>query len=152
MTATLTDPRDPAVDSARRARRRRAAASTRPVPAALAPWRDPHPWIGWAVTARPDGPRRVHPVLGTRLPARTKIFDEAYYATESQEILRYGYEDNRGYMFIVHGPGKTREAVEATFRRDALQNIGRHEQDATPKGSESLLKGLLSVLRELQTG
>lgn len=35
---------------------------------------------------------------------RGKIFDEAYYATEAQEILRYGYEDNRGYMFIVHPP------------------------------------------------
>ncbi|MDR1999867.1 MAG: phospholipid carrier-dependent glycosyltransferase, partial [Frankiaceae bacterium] len=33
-----------------------------------------------------------------------KIFDEAYYATEAQEMLRYGYEDNRGYMFIVHPP------------------------------------------------
>lgn len=35
---------------------------------------------------------------------REKIFDEAYYATEAQEMLRYGYEDNRGYMFIVHPP------------------------------------------------
>jgi dolichyl-phosphate-mannose--protein O-mannosyl transferase len=32
------------------------------------------------------------------------IFDEVYYATEAQELLRYGYEDNRGYMFIVHPP------------------------------------------------
>ncbi|MGX7677976.1 dolichyl-phosphate-mannose--protein mannosyltransferase [Jatrophihabitans sp. DSM 45814] len=31
-----------------------------------------------------------------------KSFDEVYYATEAQELLRYGYEDNRGYMFIVH--------------------------------------------------
>ena len=31
-------------------------------------------------------------------------FDEIYYATEAQELLRYGYEDNRGYMFIVHPP------------------------------------------------
>ena len=31
-------------------------------------------------------------------------FDEVYYATEAQEMLRYGYEDNRGYMFIVHPP------------------------------------------------
>jgi dolichyl-phosphate-mannose-protein mannosyltransferase len=34
----------------------------------------------------------------------TKSFDEVYYATEAQEMLRYGYEDNRGYMFIVHPP------------------------------------------------
>lgn len=33
-----------------------------------------------------------------------KVFDEVYYATEAQEMLRYGYEDNRGYMFIVHPP------------------------------------------------
>ncbi len=31
-----------------------------------------------------------------------KVFDEIYYATEAQEMLRYGYEDNRAYMFIVH--------------------------------------------------
>jgi dolichyl-phosphate-mannose-protein mannosyltransferase len=35
---------------------------------------------------------------------RTKVFDEAYYATEARELLRYGYEDNRGYMFVVHPP------------------------------------------------
>ena len=33
-----------------------------------------------------------------------KIFDEAYYPVEAQELLRFGYEDNRGYMFIVHPP------------------------------------------------
>ena len=33
-----------------------------------------------------------------------KIFDEAYYPVEAQEMLRFGYEDNRGYMFIVHPP------------------------------------------------
>ena len=35
---------------------------------------------------------------------QSKSFDEVYYATEAQEILRFGYEDNRGYMFIVHPP------------------------------------------------
>jgi dolichyl-phosphate-mannose--protein O-mannosyl transferase len=75
----------------------------RPVPAALAPWRDPRPWLGWAVAAG------LMILAGfTRFWAlgfpQEKIFDEAYYATESQEILRYGYEDNRGYMFIVHPP------------------------------------------------
>lgn len=34
----------------------------------------------------------------------TKSFDEVYYATEAQEMLRYGYEDNRAYMFVVHPP------------------------------------------------
>jgi dolichyl-phosphate-mannose-protein mannosyltransferase len=33
-----------------------------------------------------------------------KNFDEVYYATEAQELLKFGYEDNRGYMFIVHPP------------------------------------------------
>ncbi len=33
-----------------------------------------------------------------------RVFDEAYYPVEAQELLRYGYEDNRGYMFIVHPP------------------------------------------------
>lgn len=33
-----------------------------------------------------------------------KIFDEVYYANEGSELLDQGYEDNRGYMFIVHPP------------------------------------------------
>src|SRR5690242_15421980 len=32
------------------------------------------------------------------------LFDEVYYAKEAQEMLRYGFEDNRGYLFIVHPP------------------------------------------------
>jgi dolichyl-phosphate-mannose--protein O-mannosyl transferase len=76
---------------------------SRPVPAALAPWRDPHPWVGWLVTAL------VTVLAGfTRFWAvgypHGKNFDEVYYATEAKELLRYGYEDNRGYMFIVHPP------------------------------------------------
>jgi dolichyl-phosphate-mannose--protein O-mannosyl transferase len=84
---------------------------TRPIPAALAPWRDPHPWHGWLATL-------VVTVIAalTRFwslgfppgknlnPVDFKNFDEVYYVTEAQELLRYGYEDNRGYMFIVHPP------------------------------------------------
>jgi dolichyl-phosphate-mannose--protein O-mannosyl transferase len=75
----------------------------RRVPPALQPWRDPHPLLGWLVPL----------VLGigagfTRFWAlgfpNSHVFDEVYYATEAQEILRYGYEDNRDYMFIVHPP------------------------------------------------
>lgn len=33
-----------------------------------------------------------------------KQFDEVYYATEGAEMLRQGYENNPGYMFIVHPP------------------------------------------------
>ncbi|MDT4938683.1 MAG: dolichyl-phosphate-mannose-protein mannosyltransferase [Pseudonocardiales bacterium] len=75
----------------------------RPVPAALQPWRDPHPVVGWLI------PLAIGVIAGlTRFWAlgtpRSKVFDEVYYATEAQEILRYGYEDNRDYMFIVHPP------------------------------------------------
>ena len=87
----------------------------RPVPAALAPWRDPHPRVGWLIA-----------VLVTVLAAFTRFwavgfphaknFDEVYYATEAQELLRYGYEDNRGYMFIVHPPlGKWLIALSSHF-------------------------------------
>jgi dolichyl-phosphate-mannose--protein O-mannosyl transferase len=93
------------------------AASTpaaRPIPAALAPWRDPNPRIGWLATlaiavlagltrfwALGFPPGKFPVPAG---PSYGKNFDEVYYATEAQELLRYGYEDNRGYMFIVHPP------------------------------------------------
>jgi dolichyl-phosphate-mannose-protein mannosyltransferase len=32
------------------------------------------------------------------------MFDEAYYPPEAHEMLRWGYEYNRGYTFIVHPP------------------------------------------------
>ncbi len=74
-----------------------------PVPVALRPWSDPSPRVGWLVAG-----------LTTTVAAFTRLwalgwppgksFDEIYYATESQELLRFGHEDNRGYMFIVHPP------------------------------------------------
>ncbi len=84
---------------------------SRPIPAALAAWHDPHPWharlsllliaifagftrfwaLGW-----PPGKNSV--------PHGGMNFDEVYYTVEAQEWLRFGYEDNRGYMFIVHPP------------------------------------------------
>lgn len=76
---------------------------SRPVPPSLLPWRDPRPWIGWAIAG-------VLAILCgfTRFWAlgfpNERIFDEAYYPVEAKEILRYGYEDNRGYLFIVHPP------------------------------------------------
>jgi dolichyl-phosphate-mannose-protein mannosyltransferase len=33
-----------------------------------------------------------------------KVFDEAYYPPQAQELLRWGFEYNRGYYFIVHPP------------------------------------------------
>src|SRR5215213_1374074 len=32
------------------------------------------------------------------------LFDEAYYPPEAAELLRWGFEANRGYTFIVHPP------------------------------------------------
>ncbi|MGI8667469.1 MAG: dolichyl-phosphate-mannose--protein mannosyltransferase [Jatrophihabitans sp.] len=80
-----------------------AGGSRREVPAALRPWRPDSALQSWAwtllVTAIAAGTRFW--ALG--FPA-SKSFDEVYYATEAQEMLRYGYEDNRDYMFIVHPP------------------------------------------------
>ena len=73
------------------------------VPAALSRWRPDSALISWLwallVTAVAAGTRFW--ALG--FPS-TKSFDEVYYATEAHELLRYGYEDNRDYMFIVHPP------------------------------------------------
>ena len=83
----------------------------RALPAALAPWEDPHPGLAWLSTAViavfaiitrfwavgfPPGVNSV--------PKNGMNFDEVYYAVEAQEMLRFGYEDNRGYQFIVHPP------------------------------------------------
>jgi dolichyl-phosphate-mannose-protein mannosyltransferase len=85
--------------------------AARPVPAALAPWQDPHPWVGWLSTlviAVFAGFTRFwalgFPPGQNGIPKNGMNFDEVYYAVEAQEMLRYGYEDNRGYMFIVHPP------------------------------------------------
>ena len=75
----------------------------RPVPAALVPWRDPHPWHGRIMVLALLVLAAVTRFWALGFP-KTRIFDEAYYPVEAQEILRYGYEDNRGYMFIVHPP------------------------------------------------
>lgn len=32
------------------------------------------------------------------------VFDEAYYVPEGDQMLRYGFEENRAYYFIVHPP------------------------------------------------
>jgi dolichyl-phosphate-mannose--protein O-mannosyl transferase len=106
-----------------------------PVPAALLPWRDPHPWIGrlgllvitiaavftrfWALGFPPGR---------NSIPNHGFNFDEVYYATEAQEMLRYGYEDNRGYLFIVHPPlGKWLIAGSEWFQ-GVLD--GQHSSDA----------------------
>lgn len=83
----------------------------RPVPPQLAAWHDPHPAIGWLITlgVLALGAFTRFYALGfppgrNVIPKNGMNFDEVYYAVEAQELLRYGYEDNRGYMFIVHPP------------------------------------------------
>jgi dolichyl-phosphate-mannose-protein mannosyltransferase len=90
-TATLLE-QEPALTTVTVSRRR---------PDALQRWRPDSMISSWlwtlAVTALAAGTRFW--ALGF---PHEKSFDEIYYATEAQELLRYGYEDNRGYMFIVH--------------------------------------------------
>jgi dolichyl-phosphate-mannose-protein mannosyltransferase len=73
------------------------------VPVALRPWQPGSSLQSWVWTALVTAL-----AAGTRFWAlgfpQSKSFDEVYYATEAQEMLRYGYEDNRDYMFIVHPP------------------------------------------------
>jgi dolichyl-phosphate-mannose-protein mannosyltransferase len=108
VTATLEAPADAAADDVDGPPE---PPLSRPVPAALAPWRDPHPWIAWWATVVITvlaGMTRFWalgwPHAAGSPPNKSFDFDEVYYATEAQELLRYGYEDNRGYMFIVHPP------------------------------------------------
>ena len=108
----------------------------RPVPAALVPWHDPRPWVGrlgllviavaaaftrfWALGFPPG--RNAVPNHGFN-------FDEVYYATEAQEMLRFGYEDNRGYLFIVHPPlGKWLIAGSEWFQ--GLIDGGKYSSEA----------------------
>ena len=59
--------------------------------------------VGWLVTAGVTVLAVVTRFWALGSPSG-KVFDEVYYATEAQEMLRFGYEDNRDYMFIVHPP------------------------------------------------
>jgi dolichyl-phosphate-mannose-protein mannosyltransferase len=95
--------------------------TVREVPAGLTRWRPESQFSSWLwtllVTALAAGTRFW--ALGF---PETKSFDEVYYATEAQELLRYGYEDNRDYMFIVHPPlGKWLIALPSwLFGNDAV--------------------------------
>ncbi|MDQ1744400.1 MAG: dolichyl-phosphate-mannose-protein mannosyltransferase [Pseudonocardiales bacterium] len=97
------------------------ARPAREVPPALTGWRPDSALRSWLWTLLVTAV-----AAGTRFWAlgfpETKSFDEVYYATEAQEMLRYGYEDNRGYMFIVHPPlGKWLIAVTSwLFGDDAV--------------------------------
>ena len=103
MTATLADqlPSEPTVTDPNSPDE--PIRPSHPVPAALQPWHDPRPWVGWLVVVGLGILAGFTRFWGLGFP-NEKIFDEAYYPVEAQEILRFGYEDNRGYMFIVHPP------------------------------------------------
>jgi len=101
VTATLEAPAEPASDPSDTFAE--PAEPKRPIPESLAPWHDPHPWHGWLVTTFVLVFATLTRFWSLGFP-KGYDFDEAYYPVEAQEILRYGYEDNRGYTFIVHPP------------------------------------------------
>ncbi|MEP6852917.1 MAG: phospholipid carrier-dependent glycosyltransferase [bacterium] len=71
------------------------------VPPPLRPWRERDELTGWIVTAVITALAALTRFWNITGPSN-KAFDEVYYATEAQEILRYGYENNPGYIFVVH--------------------------------------------------
>ncbi|MCL2781400.1 MAG: phospholipid carrier-dependent glycosyltransferase, partial [Actinomycetia bacterium] len=73
------------------------------VPEPLRPWDQPPKLIGWAVAVVMVAIAALTRVWALGSP-KGNIFDEVYYHTESEELLRFGYEDNRGFRFIVHPP------------------------------------------------
>jgi dolichyl-phosphate-mannose--protein O-mannosyl transferase len=73
------------------------------VPEPLLPWQPVDRFGGWMmalIITTIAGVIRFWNIAG---PQGT-VFDEVYYATESQEILRFGYENNPGFGLIVHPP------------------------------------------------
>ena len=59
--------------------------------------------LSWVATVLVTLLAAVVRLWGIGFP-EAKQFDEVYYATEGAEMLRQGYENNPGYMFIVHPP------------------------------------------------
>ncbi len=57
----------------------------------------------WLLTAALGAVTFVSRLWDIAYPA-DKLFDEAYYPPEAHEMLRWGFEYNRGYTFIVHPP------------------------------------------------
>jgi dolichyl-phosphate-mannose-protein mannosyltransferase len=57
----------------------------------------------WLLTAALGVLSFVSRLWDLRYPA-DKLFDEAYYPPEAHDLLRWGFEENRGYTFIVHPP------------------------------------------------
>ena len=77
--------------------------------------------LSWLLTAALGVLTLVSRLAGIGYP-KELLFDEAYYPPEAAELLRWGYEYNRGYTFIVHPPlGKWLIATgQAVFGNDSF--------------------------------
>ena len=98
MAATLeAAPPDAPSPAEEPARRRRARG-----PLAMGPLPDDRA-LSWVATGFVTAVAALVRLWGIGFPPALQ-FDEIYYATEGAEMLRQGYENNPGYMFIVHPP------------------------------------------------
>ncbi|WP_040337365.1 dolichyl-phosphate-mannose--protein mannosyltransferase [Candidatus Blastococcus massiliensis] len=77
--------------------------------------------LSWVLTAALGALTLTSRLVGISYPRRL-LFDEAYYPPEAADLLRWGFEYNRGYTFIVHPPlGKWLIAAgEGLFGNDSL--------------------------------
>jgi dolichyl-phosphate-mannose--protein O-mannosyl transferase len=80
-----------------------AAGQVRERPESLVRWRPDSVLVSWLATGAVGVLAAVLRFWALGFP-HEKVFDEVYYATEAQELLRYGYESDPAYMFIVHPP------------------------------------------------
>jgi dolichyl-phosphate-mannose-protein mannosyltransferase len=116
----------------------------RDLPPALTGWRPASVLNSWLWSLLVTAVAAVTRFWALGFP-ETKSFDEVYYATEAQEMLRYGYEDNRGYMFIVHPPlGKW--LIALTSWLFGPNGIVRHTSEAFGWRAAPALAGTISVL------
>ncbi|HEX3815668.1 MAG TPA: phospholipid carrier-dependent glycosyltransferase [Mycobacteriales bacterium] len=66
--------------------------------------RTPHDTVrGWVVTIAVTAIAAVTRLWAIGFP-KEKIFDEVYYPVNAVEILRQGYENNPGRLYVVHPP------------------------------------------------
>lgn len=77
--------------------------------------------LSWVLTGILGALTLVSRLVGIGYP-KDLLFDEAYYPPQAEELLRWGFEYNRGYTFIVHPPlGKWLIAAgEAVFGHDSF--------------------------------
>jgi len=113
-------------------------------PPALTGWRPASRLHSWLWTLLVTALAAVTRFWALSFPG-TKSFDEVYYATEAQEMLRYGYEDNRGYMFIVHPPlGKW--LIALTSWLFGQNGVAWHTSEAFGWRAAPAIAGTISVL------